>query len=167
MAELNWAILGLGASVLFVYALTMWRTWCWKRTNKKPRLKGLALPEGYIRGLLAFLIVGAFIILLLFGKGPLTTEIRVTDDMAKTITITPDPSLYTAVMASLGTLAAAVVGFYFGGRVTQQAQDSANDTKESNQKPEDGVSGNGQPQRAGDGQGDADGDTTVGTGTGT
>jgi len=142
MTELNWAILGLGASVLFVYALTMWRTWCWKRTNKKPLLKGLALPEGSIRGLLAFLIVGAFIILLLFGKGPLSTEKIVIDKAANTTITTTDTALYTTVVSSLGTLTAVVVGFYFGARITQQTQG------------------------AGDRQDDADNDTPGGRGTG-
>jgi len=49
--------------------------------------------------LIAFLIVGGFVIFVFFGKEAVDKD-----------------DLYTTVLASFGTLTGAVTGFYFGGR---------------------------------------------------
>ena len=59
-------------------------------------LKGLNLPKGSVRAMLALLIVGSFVNALLFGASLL-------DDH------------FEQVITAFGTLAGAVTGFYFAG----------------------------------------------------
>ena len=71
---------------------------CFKsRSGQSAPLKGLNLPEGSVRAMLALLIVGSFVNILLFGA-------RLTGDH------------YEQVVTAFGTLAGAVTGFYFAGR---------------------------------------------------
>lgn len=120
----------LAIAFLMVFLFTLKRTWEWREDEKKvnPALKGLALPEGSIRGLIAFLVVGGFLIFAFFGKPALstTTEEIVTangqvimspDTPAKPLMTTKtDTSLFTTVRTAFGTLTGAVTGFYFGVR---------------------------------------------------
>lgn len=62
-------------------------------------LKGLNLPEGSIRGMLALLSVGSFIIVLVLGHG-----------------IPEMKDHFDQVVTAFGTLTGAVIGFYFGNR---------------------------------------------------
>lgn len=59
-------------------------------------LKGLALPQGSVRALLAFLVLGSFVIFVFFGKN------AVNDDQ------------FNTVLTAFATLTGAVTGFYFG-----------------------------------------------------
>jgi hypothetical protein len=54
--------------------------------------------------LIAFLVVGAFVIFVFFGR-------RAVDD----------DDLFTTVLTAFGTLTGSVTGFYFGGRASQAA----------------------------------------------
>ena len=65
----------------------------------KPTLKGLALPEGSIRGMLALMSVGSFVILLVLGPG--APEMK---------------EFFDKALAAFGTLTGAIIGFYFGNR---------------------------------------------------
>jgi hypothetical protein len=97
-----------------------------KKAN--PEFKDLALPEGSIRGLIAFLVVGGFLIFAFFGKPALPTAteeivkangqvIMNTDMLAKPLMTTKtDISLFPTVLTAFFTLSGAVTGFYFGGR---------------------------------------------------
>ncbi len=67
--------------------------------DKKAPLKGLNMPEGSIRGMLALLSVGSFVLFLLLGPQ--------TPGMEK---------YFDKVLASFGTLTGAIIGFYFGNR---------------------------------------------------
>ena len=67
------------------------------RSEGSANLKGLNLPEGSVRAMLALLIVGSFVNVLLFGA-------NVLDDH------------FEQVVTAFGTLAGAVTGFYFAGR---------------------------------------------------
>ena len=62
-------------------------------------LKGLNLPEGSIRGMLALMSVGSFIIVLVLGHG-----------------IPEMKDHFDQVVTAFGTLTGAVIGFYFGNR---------------------------------------------------
>lgn len=117
----------LGVIFLVIYAVAMWRTRKWERgvkdKDKEPPLKGLALPEGSVRGLIAFLVVGAFILFAFFGKDAVsytTQEINKFEggNLVETTT-TEDTTLFTTVLTAFGTLTGAVAGFYFGGRIAQ------------------------------------------------
>ena len=60
-------------------------------------LKGLALPQGSVRSMLALMIVGSFVIFLVFG-GHMAT----------------DKGKFSEIVAALTGIAGTVVGFYFG-----------------------------------------------------
>lgn len=66
-------------------------------------LKGLNLPEGSVRAMLALLIVGSFVNVLLFGSDVLEDH-------------------FEQVITAFGTLAGAVTGFYFAGRKSGENQ---------------------------------------------
>ena len=66
-------------------------------------LKGLNLPEGSVRAMLALLIVGSFVNVLLFGSSTLGDH-------------------FEQVITAFGTLAGAVTGFYFAGRKPGESQ---------------------------------------------
>ncbi len=71
------------------------------RADTSTSLKGLNMPEGSIRGILALMIVGSFIIFLVLGPG--VTEMK---------------DYFDKVLTAFGTLTGAVIGFYFGNRGT-------------------------------------------------
>lgn len=62
-----------------------------------PKLKGLNLPAGSVRSMIALLIVGSFVNFLIFG-GPVLGE------------------YFDKILAAFGTLSGSVIGFYFGNR---------------------------------------------------
>ncbi len=60
-------------------------------------LKGLALPQGSVRSMLALTVVGSIVVFLIFGGVSLPSGTRFTD-----------------VVAALTGIAGTIVGFYFG-----------------------------------------------------
>ena len=124
MLAITIALLIFLAFLVLVYIGTLRRTKDWSQGSTDPALKGLALPEGSVRALLAFLVVGAFIIFVFFGGGVLARNASTTGADGKTvITQEINAELYTAVLTAFGTLTGAVVGFYFGGRTSASAQE--------------------------------------------
>ena len=72
----------------------------WKaRMNSDVPLRGLALPQGSVRSMLALTVVGSFIVFLVFGAPAMP----------------PESSRFTEIVAALTGIAGTVVGFYFGG----------------------------------------------------
>ncbi len=65
------------------------------------RLRGLNLPNGSIRSMMALLIVGSFVNFLIFGA-PLIQ----------------DTATSTNIITAFGTLSGSVIGFYFGSRTS-------------------------------------------------
>jgi hypothetical protein len=101
-----WAV-ALGVGVLFFFAVLVmvvaWiRTWKWNDSEGMGKLRGLALPSGTVRSVLALLVVGGFILFAFTGRG-----------------IVGDNEQFTAVLAAWVTLTGTVTGFYFGSRVGQ------------------------------------------------
>ena len=82
--------------LLVLIALPAYAVW---KTNRSTgvELKGLALPQGSIRSMLALTVVGSFVIFLVFGGAALPEEAR-----------------FTEVVAALTGIAGTVIGFYFG-----------------------------------------------------
>jgi hypothetical protein len=101
---------------VFIYVLTVVRTWKWNSNPGFNSLRGLALPSGSIRGLIAFMVIGGFLVFAFFGVNIFPTEITSPDG---TITKGYDASLFNTVLTAFGTLTGAVAGFYFGGRGAQ------------------------------------------------
>ena len=100
MSELFWA-----EAILFVVVLVLMPVYSYfagrRVSDKTSNLKGLNLPEGSIRGILALLSVGSFIIVLVLGPG--------VDGME---------NHFDQVVTAFGILTGAVIGFYFGNRGT-------------------------------------------------
>lgn len=67
--------------------------------NDKPDLRGLNLPRGSVRSILALAIVGSFVIFLVFMPF-----------------LSAETTLLQSALAAFATLSGAVTGFYFGGR---------------------------------------------------
>ena len=70
---------------------------CRTRTQDAAQLKGLALPQGSVRSMLALAIVGSFVVFLVFGG-----------------MVASKDGYFTEIVAALTGIAGTVVGFYFG-----------------------------------------------------
>ena len=105
---------------LLIYATTVLRTWTWNDNPNYSSLRGLALPNGSIRGLIAFLVIGGFLIFIFVGANIFPTEISITDEQGvTTVTKAYDEHLFTTILSAFSTLTGAIAGFYFGGRESQ------------------------------------------------
>lgn len=82
--------------VIVLVALPLYSAWKAGNRDDLP-LKGLALPQGTVRSMLALVVVGSFIIFLLFGGSTLPAEAR-----------------FTEIVTALTGVAGTIVGFYFG-----------------------------------------------------
>ncbi len=86
----------VGGLVVLMYISAVLRS---KDANKD---KPLAVPVGSIRSLLAILIVGGFVVFLLFGSEAIENE-----------------DTFDKILAAFASLAGAATGFYFGSRPQQ------------------------------------------------
>ena len=86
-------------AILLVTVLILMPLYSIYVSRGKQNLKGLSLPEGSIRGMLALISVGSFILFLVIGAG--VAEIA---------------EQFDTVVTSFGTLSGAIIGFYFGNR---------------------------------------------------
>lgn len=134
--------LGIFAAILAgLFLIVLARSWLWARDDDPP-LRGLALPEGSIRALLAFLVIGAFVTFVFFGRNAVDFGVEAQETPAPTATAdaeepeaTPTAAgtdgvaeaddsedteaagtPFNTVLIALGTLSAVVTGFYFGTR---------------------------------------------------
>ena len=82
--------------LLVLIALPIYAIWKAK-ASEGVTLKGLALPQGSLRSMLALTVVGSFVIFLIFGGAAL-----------------PNGTRFTEIVAALTGIAGTVVGFYFG-----------------------------------------------------
>lgn len=91
------ALIWAGSVLLFIVlvGLPLLAT-CIVRKDKM-ELKGLGLPAGSVRSMLALLTVGVFVVVATYGRAALGAE-------------------YERVLTTLATLAGPVLGFYFGSR---------------------------------------------------
>ena len=104
--------------VFFLYPLICKRIMCCKKNDSidLPPLKGLNLPEGSVRAMIAIAIIGSFLIIL--SIGPLVFK---------------NSDHFNTILAAFGSLSGAVLGFYFGSRGSEQKKLSDNrEQKESN-----------------------------------
>ena len=62
-------------------------------------LKGLALPQGSVRSMLAITVVGSFVVFLVFGGIAF-----------------PENNHFTEIVAALTGVAGTIIGFYFGSK---------------------------------------------------
>ena len=89
LAQSIWLVLvGVGAPLLSR----------WSAGTRKGELRGLNLPRGSIRAMLALLVVGTFMNFLVFGGSAF------------------DGETFDKILAALVGLTGSVIGFYFGGR---------------------------------------------------
>ena len=95
-----WPLL-IAESVLLVVILVLLPAFAiWRARNQDgAALKGLALPQGSVRSMLALTVVGSFVVFLVFGGSAL-----------------PGNARFTEVVAALTGVAGTIVGFYFGSK---------------------------------------------------
>lgn len=74
-------------------------------------LKGLALPQGSVRSMLALTVVGSFVVFLMFGGVSL-----------------PSGTRFTEIVAALTGIAGTIVGFYFGSGGSGKSADPQPET---------------------------------------
>ncbi len=78
-----------------------------KSPNDLPKRKGLNLPAGSVRSMIALLVVGSFVNFLIFGESVLATH-------------------FDKILAAFGTLSGSIIGFYFGNRSAEPLQTGDN-----------------------------------------
>ena len=98
------ASISLGVLLVFTF---VWILLAY-RNGEQLEKRGMALPRGSIRALIAIWVIGSFIIFVFFGREALRS---VADDGSG--------DLFEKVLASFTTLVGAISGFYFGGRTGQ------------------------------------------------
>ncbi len=91
--------------ILVFVALPAFAAWRSARGSEIP-LKGLALPQGSIRSMLALSVVGSFVVFLIFGSGM-------------------DTGNFTQIVTALTGVAGTVMGFYFGSGGSAGASEPA------------------------------------------
>ena len=91
----------IAESVLLIIVLVVLPAYAiWKARNQDgDALKGLALPQGSVRSMLALTVVGSFVVFLVFGGSAL-----------------PENARFTEIVAALTGVAGTIVGFYFGSK---------------------------------------------------
>jgi hypothetical protein len=113
----SWGVLiGLVALLLLVVFLlgaAWWRSKDWGKDEECGRLRGLALPSGSVRAVIALVIIGGFVLFAFYGRA-----------------VVGDNDQFTAILASWITLTGAVSGFYFGARTGQTLDKEDKQSKE-------------------------------------
>ena len=82
---------------LVLIGAPIYAKWARRTDESSKSLRGLNLPRGSVRAMLALFIVGSFVNVLVFGAQVF-------------------PDHFEQVITAFGTLAGSVIGFYFGGR---------------------------------------------------
>ena len=103
-ASLSWdtplvIVQGLWMALIAIGA-PLYSKWACKRNGESTgtrELRGLNLPRGSIRSMLALLVVGSFVNVLVLGSPVLGND-------------------FDNILAAFGTLTGSIIGFYFGNR---------------------------------------------------
>lgn len=95
----NYLPLIVAEGILLLLVLVALPTYAiWKaKAVEGVTLKGLALPQGSVRSMLALTVVGSFVVFLIFGGAAL-----------------PNGTRFTEIVSALTGIAGTIVGFYFG-----------------------------------------------------
>ena len=93
-----WPLVLAEGILLFITLVVLPLYAAWKAQARQDLpLKGLALPQGSVRSMLALTVVGSFVVFLIFGGVSL-----------------PSGTRFTEIVAALTGIAGTIVGFYFG-----------------------------------------------------
>ena len=91
-------VLVVAESILLLITLVALPAYAGCRARTKDlELRGLALPPGSVRSMLALTVVGSFVVFLIFGGFAL-----------------PENARFTEIVAALTGIAGTIIGFYFG-----------------------------------------------------
>ena len=114
MNPLYWTELSL--LILVLLAAPIYAIFAQRGSSLSVPLRGLSLPKGSVRAILALLIVGSFVNVLVFGANVLGEN-------------------FDQVITAFGTLAGAVTGFYFAGRSAEPANEEVSPRVSENSEP--------------------------------
>ena len=93
-----WPLVIAEGILLFITLVVLPLYAAWKAQARQDLpLKGLALPQGSVRSMLALTVVGSFVVFLVFGGVSV-----------------PPGTRFTEIVAALTGIAGTIVGFYFG-----------------------------------------------------
>ena len=102
----------IGAEVALVFFLALligfayWRSW----KSDDALLRGLALPAGTVRSILALWVVGSYVIFIFFGVEAINEVMKGKGDVDDSMNI------YQHGVSALTGIVGTVLGFYFGSR---------------------------------------------------
>lgn len=96
---MKYLLIALGALFILVLVGLPLITLCVMKNRQDVALRGLALPKGSVRSMLALMILGSYMIVIVLGSG--TPKIA---------------NHFTEILSAQSGIAGAVVGFYFGSR---------------------------------------------------
>jgi len=101
MTDMHALLIAEGTLLFIVILLLPFCAVFWaKRADKSGiELKGLALPKGSVRSMLALVVVGSLVIFLVFGAAAMPEKME---------------SRFTEIVAALTGIAGTIIGFYFG-----------------------------------------------------
>ncbi len=95
-----WPLIVAESILLIIVLVALPAYAAWKGRNQEGvSLKGLALPQGSVRSMLALTVVGSFVVFLVFGGSAL-----------------PEGARFTEIVAALTGVAGTIIGFYFGSK---------------------------------------------------
>ena len=95
-----WPLITAESILLLIVLVALPAYAAWKgRAQDGLSLKGLALPQGSVRSMLALTVVGSFVVFLVFGGSAL-----------------PEGTRFTEIVAALTGVAGTIIGFYFGSK---------------------------------------------------
>lgn len=103
-----WALVVLAAFIVLALVLAFIRGLGAEATELK--IRGLGLPRGSVRAMLALAIIGGFLVFAFFGDEFVSTE-------------GGEDSPFVTILTAFATLTASVTGYYFGARTGQNLEE--------------------------------------------
>lgn len=111
-----WPLVVAEATLLLIALVALPLYAAWKAHSRQDLpLKGLALPEGSVRSMLALTVVGSFVVFLVFGGVSLPAGTR-----------------FAEIVAALTGIAGTIIGFYFGSGGSGTTTARKPDTEQTN-----------------------------------
>ena len=109
MGNLIWAEIALVIFLALLIAAAYFRSW----KSNDALLRGLALPAGTVRSILALWVVGSYVIFIFFGAEAINEMMK---DEGGDVDVDDSMNIYQHGVSALTGIVGTVLGFYFGSR---------------------------------------------------